>query len=198
MKQKRWIVLIVVVLIIALSGATLILANFSVMKSELARDSAVASSTGTSDQPVSQIAHDKTGLYINGDAMLARALQQELTQMLGGQSQFGEILPVDGTSDKADYPLLFVEFDKQDITWTPVYARANLEISVSYASNGDVSFRNSKPVTFNHIGNQPSLLSDGDHTFTDMSWGLISSPGYVNYLAKEIAKTIATDLMGLK
>ena len=194
MKQKRWIVLIVVVLVFALSGAGLILGNFSAMKSQLSRNSAMGSSTG-SDQVVQQISPDKTGMFISGDAKLVRAVQQELTHLLSGTPKFGEIVLVDGTSDKADYPLLFVEFDKQEITWTPVYARANLEINVSYASNGDVSFRHTTPVEFKHEGDQPSLMNNGKYSFSDESWGLISNPGYVNYLAKEIARAISADLM---
>ncbi len=197
MKQKRWIVVIVIVLVFALSGAALFLANFSAMKSQMTRNSAMGSSTG-SDQVVQQISPDKTGMFISGDAKLVKAVQQELTHLLSGTPKFGEIVLVDGTSDKADYPLLFVTFDKQDITWTPVYTRAALEINVAYASNGDVSFRHSTPVEFKHTSDQPSLMNNGKYSFTDTSWGLISSPGYVNYLAKEIAKAIAADLLGKK
>ncbi len=194
MKQKRWIVLIVVVLIFALSGAALILGNFSSMKSELARNSSMATSSG-SNGPAVQISADKTGLFVGGRDGLSRALQQEVTRALGGQVQFGEIVAVDGSSDKAEYPLLFVTIEKQDITWTPVYARANLEITVSYASNGDVSFRHTSPTEFKHTDGQPSQMSNGKYSFTDVSYGLISSPGYTTYLAKEVVKAIAADLM---
>ena len=154
----------------------------------------MASSSGTSGQAASQISAAKTGLFVSGDEKLARAVQQELTHLLGGQPQFGQIELVDGASDTADFPLLFVVFDRQEITWTPVYARTALEISVSYASNGDVSFRQTKPVEFKHTSDQPSLMSNGQYSFTDVSWGLISNPGYLNYLAREIAKAIAADL----
>ena len=197
MKQKRWIVLIVVVLVFALSGAALILANFSAMKSQLARDSSMASSTG-SGGPLAQISPDKTGLFISGDDKHVNALQRELTHLLGGQIQFGEIVLVDGMSDKAEYPLLFVTLDKLDITWSPVYAHAELEVTVSYASNGDVSFRHTTPVEFKHTSDQPSMMISGQYSLADTSWGLISNPGYVNYLAKEIAKAISADLLSKK
>ena len=197
MKQKHWIVLIVVVLVFALSGAALILANFSAMKSQLARDSSMASSTG-SGEPVAQISPDKTGLFISGDNKLVHALQRELTHLLGGQIQFGEIVLVDGMSDKAEYPLLFVTLDKQDITWSPVYAHAELEVTISYASNGDVSFRHTTPLEFKHPSDQPAMMSNGQYSLADTSWGLISNPGYVNYLAKVIAKAISADLMSKK
>ena len=54
MKQKRWIVLIVVILVFALLGGALFLANFSAMKSQLVRNSAMGTSTG-SVQAVQQI-----------------------------------------------------------------------------------------------------------------------------------------------
>ena len=122
MKQKTLLVLLVIVLVIVLSGSALILANFSAMKSNIVQNSSVASSNG-GDGTALDRSPDKTGLFVGGERKLAAALQQALTKKLSGQVVTGEIVPVDGTSDKADYPLLFVSIDQPDITWTPVYAR---------------------------------------------------------------------------
>jgi len=198
MKQKRWIVLIVLALVVVLLGFALILVDFKAMQSQMTRNSSIAASHDENQTTTPQLTPDKTGLFISGDDQLVNALQRELTHLLGGQIQFGEIVLVDGMSDKADYPLLFVTLDKQDITWSPVYARAELEVTVSYASNGDVSFRHTTPVEFKHTSDQQLMMINGQYSFADTSWGLISNPGYVNYLAKEIAKAISADFMSKK
>jgi len=198
MKQKRWIVLIVLALVVVLLGFALILVDFKAMQSQMTRNSSIATSHYENQTTTPQLTPDKTGLFISGDDQLVNALQRELTHLLGGQIQFGEIVLVDGMSDKADYPLLFVTLDKQDITWSPVYARAELEVTVSYASNGDVSFRHTTPVEFKHTSDQQLMMINGQYSFADTSWGLISNPGYVNYLAKEIAKAISADFMSKK
>ncbi len=197
MKQKTLIIVLVIVLIFVLSGSALILANFSAMNSNIAQNSTVASSTGAPETELVR-SPDKTGLFVAGGSKLSAALQQALTQKLTGQVVTGEIVPVDGTSDKADYPLLFVSIDEQNITWTPVYAKAALKVSIFYATDGDVSFRHSQPPGFKSTSNQPALKMNGTYSFADASWGLISSPGYVNYLAGEIAKAITTNIQNGK
>ncbi len=197
MKQKTLIVLLVIVLIVVLSGSALILANFSAMKSDIAQNSSVASSNGGDESALNR-SPDKTGLFVGGESQLGAAVHQALTKKLSGQVVTGEIVPVDGTSDKADYPLLFVSLEQQDITWTPVYAKADVKVSIYYATDGDVSFRHNQPPGFTMPGDQPALKMDGTYSFTDTSWGLISSPGYMNYLAGEIAKAISTNIINGK
>ncbi len=197
MKQKTLNVLLVIVLVIVLSGSALILGNFSAMKSTIAQNSSGASSNGGDGAALNR-SPDKTGLFVGGESKLASALQQALTQKLSGQVFTGQIVPVDGASDTADHPLLFVSIDQQNITWTPVYARADLEVSIFYATDGDVSFRHSQPPEFKMTSNQPALKMNGKYSFTDSSWGLISNPGYVTYLAGEVAKAILTNIQNGK
>ncbi len=197
MKQKTLLVLLVIVLVIVFSGSALILANFSAMRSNIAQNSSVASSNG-GDETALNRSPDKTGLFVEGESKLAAALHQALTKKLSGQVVTGEIVAVDGTSDKLDYPLLFVSIDQPNITWTPVNARAEVNVSIFYSTDGDVSFRHSQPPGFKMTTDQPTLKMDGTYSFTDESWGLISNPGYVNYLAGEIAKAIATNIQNGK
>jgi hypothetical protein len=196
MKKKTLSVLLVIVLVFALSGSALILANFSAMKSNIVQNSSVASSTGGDESALNR-SPDQTGLFVS-NGKLGAALHQALTKQLSGQVFTGQIVPVDGTSDKADYPLLFVSVDQQNITWTPVYAKADLKVSIYYSTDGDVSFRHSQPPEFKMTTNQPTLKMDGTYSFSDVSWGLISNPGYINYLAGEIAKAISANIQNGK
>ncbi len=195
--KKGTTTLLIILLIVVLLGSVFLLVDFRAAQSNLAQNSTVASSSGGNEAALSR-SPDKTGLFVSSEGKLGAALQQALTQKMNGWVVTGQVVPVDGTSDKADYPLLFITIEQQDISWTPVYARADLKIAMFYSSDGDVSFRHSQPPEFKQTSNQPTLKMDGTYSFTDVSYGLISSPGYVNYLAGEIAKAIATNIQNGK
>jgi hypothetical protein len=196
MKSKRRIIFwIAIFLMIALFAPALILVNFSAMSSQMAHDSTLATSTG-STQPGLLINPAKTGMVVTGDIRLARALQNQIAGQLQNNPAFGQLQLLDGIDEQAKYPILLIEIASQEIFWTPIYARANLKVNVSYASDGDVSFRLSQPVEFKHTSDQTVEKRSGSYTFIDTSWGLISNPGYLDYLAREIARPIAADLKG--
>ena len=184
-----------IILVILLSGFALILVNFSSMTSELEQNSQMASSSsGQNAQP--QLNNPKTALYVNANDRLKRALQTEVTRRLQGQPEFGQIEVVESLEDNAGLPLLVIEVEPQDLSWTPFYARAVLKVNVAYASDGDVSFRQTVPVEFKHTTDQLTVKRSGIYTFNDASWGLITNPGYMNYLGKAVATGIAKDLRG--
>jgi hypothetical protein len=123
-----------------------------------------------------------------------RSLQAEITRRLQQLPEFGQIQPISDPVDQAEFPYLFVEIARKDIFWTPVYGRAELEIKIAYASNGDVSFRYSEPPTFHNENQAPSIKRSGQYKFADVSWGIMSLPGYHDYLASQVATAILADL----
>ena len=163
------------------------------MSSQMMHDSTLATSSGNV-QPGLPINAAKTGMVVTGDSRLAWALQNQIKGQLQNNPAFGQIQLLDGIDEQVNYPILLVEIVPQEIFWTPIYARANVKVIVSYASDGDISFRMSQPVEFKHTSDQATLKRSGSYTFTDTSWGLISNPGYLDYLAREIARPIAADL----
>jgi hypothetical protein len=195
MNRKRWIGVGIVALVILLSGSALILASFSAMTSQMDSNSSLASSSGSQGaQP--PLAGLETALYVSASARLKGALEAELIRSLQGRPEFGQIRLLKATTDRTDLPYLFVEVEPQDWLWTPVYARAGLKVSVAYSSDGDVSFRNTHPVQFFHEGDQPAVKRSGSYNFSDVSWGLISSPGYSDYLGRTVAAGIVNSLPG--
>lgn len=192
MKQRRWIVVAVIVLAFLLLGGAFILVNFSAMTSHLENNSSLASSGGSAEAGPQNNA--STAIYVSGDARLRQALQAELARLLKGRAEYGEIRVLKALTDRTDLPYLFVEIQPQELLWTPIYAKAGLKVSLAYASDGDVSFRLTQPVQFFHEGDRPAVKRSGSYTFSDESWGLISSPGYTDYLARTIAGAIAKSL----
>ncbi len=193
MKSKRWILWAGIALVIILIVATFSFVNFRVMSSNLTHNSSMVSSTGSTES-VQPFQPAKTGLYVYGENRLAPALQKQLSLQLDGDTQFGEIESLSSIENKVDYPILLVEIAQKDIFWSPILARAALDVSVAYASDGDVSFRLAQPVEFKHTGDQSTLYQSGQYTFSDKSRGIISGPGYFDYLAREIANAIVKDL----
>ncbi len=188
MKQKRWIVAAAIVLAFLLLGGAFILGSFSAMKSELANNSSLASSGGSAENNAS------TAVYVSGDERLRQAVQNELARLLQGKAAYGEIRVLKALTDRTDLPYLFVEIQPQEMFWTPFYAKAALVVNVAYSSDGDVTFRHTSPVVFFHEGEQTFLKRSGTYTFSDASWGLISQPGYMDYLGRTIAAAIVKSL----
>ena len=197
MKSKRWIIWSGIALVICLTAAAFSFLSFKAMSSKLVDNSSMVSSTGMTE-PIQPIQHAKTGLYVTGESRLAPALQKELTFQLQGDPQFGEIESLTDIENTTENPILWVEIAKKDIFWSPIVARATLNVNVAYASDGDISFRLREPVEFKHSGDQATLYQSGQYTFSDASRGIISSPGYFDYLAREIANAIVKDLKAEK
>jgi hypothetical protein len=194
MKTKRWIIPVAAIaIVVALSAPALILANFSAMSSRMERNSSIATSSGNAEasQPLNPA---KTEIIVTGEGRLARSLHNQLTKNLENNPGFGQIQAAGEVSAPADSPLLMVEIEPQQVVWTPVYSRASVQVTVSYASNGDVSFRLEEPTKFESSSDEPTIQSSGRYSYNDTSWGLISRPGYMDYLAKEIGRQIAADL----
>jgi hypothetical protein len=194
MKLRRWIIPgIGIALAIALTAPAFILVNFSSMSSQMKHDAKTVSSS-VSRQPVQPIYPEKTGLMVSGDHRLTLALQNQIIKDLQSKAAFGQIQVFNSSVDRVNYPVLLVEIAPADYFWTPIYARVNLKVSVSYASDGDVSFRLTQPAFFQTTGGQPAIKRSSDYSFSDVSWGIISSPGYINYLSREIARIIEAGL----
>lgn len=194
LKKKNWAIFWIVVAVIVVLGApALILANFSSMTSRMERNSVVSVSTGNVDasQPLNPAG---TAVIVAGKDRLCRSLQSHLNRAMQNDTKFGQIEQPGELPAPAGTPLLVVEVDTQEIFWTPFYARAKVEVTASYASDGDVAFRMKKPVEFTQSGDAFALKSSGSYSFFDESWGLITSPGYKDYLAKEISRQIVNDL----
>jgi hypothetical protein len=193
MKQKYSIAIIIVIVAASLVAGFSLL-SFRAISSQTGRDSSLASSTGGIHSDTARPAAPATTVTVGGDEHLRRSLMAELTRQLGQAPNFGQIQPLETAVDRAETPYLYVEVSRYDILWTPVYGRANLVIKVAYAANGDVSFRHTEPTEFHFEGQLPSLKSSGKYTFSDVSWGIMSLPGYQDFLAGQIATAILSDL----
>jgi len=194
MKQKRLILIVIITLSVVALVAPFGWVSFRAAYSRTGRDSTmVTSNVGAQPGQIKNPA-ETTGLHVAGEELFQRSLQADLIRRLQQVPGFGQIQPISDPVDQAEFPYLFVEIARKDIFWTPAYGRAELEIKIAYASNGDISFRHSEPTAFHNENEAPSIKRSGKYKFTDVSWGIMSLPGYHDYLASQVATAILADL----
>ncbi len=184
--------LIIFAVVVALLAAIFFLLDFRVMTSSASTNSTVAASHGGEGAPQS-IQPDTTGLYVQGDG-LAPVLQRQLVQTLQFQQHIGQVTAIETPANQANMPQLYVRLTPKQYFWTPVYAQVEYEISVSYGSNGDVSFRDQETPYFKFSSGEPALKFQENLTLRDRSTGLMSAPGYKHYLAEQVAQHILQTL----
>ncbi|MCL4560630.1 MAG: hypothetical protein M1281_08450 [Chloroflexi bacterium] len=177
---KRWIALLAALLIL-LAAFTLL--DFRLSKSSSTVNSEVASSRQGDALPFGSFNPAATGLYVEGGGSLARMVQNHLTGLLQNQSPVGRVTAINAPVDRMDIPVLYVEIKPVQHFYTPFYTRSEYELEVSYASNGDISFRTQAVTHFQSSNGEPALQYKAHFSLTDTTYGLISYPAYQKSLA---------------
>ncbi len=175
-------------------GALFFLISFRIISSRSALNSEVATSHPSQKAGPVAFSQPAPQLVVEGDDTLARALRNEITRMKKTGITLGQVNLISAQDVVAQSPLLVVSLRQQSGFWTPVYSRADLQVEAAYASNGDVSFRESEPTKFHLTEGQVVIRYEGHYQLTDISWGVMSLPGYREYLAHQIAVDILTSL----
>ncbi len=185
--MKKIVVALIALVVCALA---VIFLDIRIMKSQLASDSTTASSKSGDSTAKWEFSPISTGLYVVPGGSLTRHLETEILQAAKNQGGIGRVDVLTTTTEQASFPLLVIEVKKQDIFWTPIYARASLDVEVAYATNGDVTFRHGEVVRFSSSGEIPTFRYKDSYAIADVSWGIISSAGYQNYLASQVAQKV--------
>lgn len=177
--------------VIGLVAASFFLLNYRYSSSQATQNSSVASSQGsTVENQNKNLAPAATYVVVVGSSRLDSALKANLADQLPGMAGLGAVNFVDPSNISANAPLLYVQVKEQNVRWTPVYATAALQVVVSYAENGDVSFKDTEPTHFQTSTTPGVFQFKGVYQLDDVSWGLMSLPGYEDYLAQNAAAAI--------
>lgn len=124
-----------------------------------------------------------------GDAALARAVTSALGKELERIGSVGKALAVAELAPDGE-PALRVDVSMQptESFWTPVYASATVNARIHFSHDGRAP---PPPGGFEIIDSSDALLATGEFTIVDDSYGVVSRRGYVNHLAKKLARAIA-------
>ena len=179
-------------LVIGMVAASFFLMSFHATSSQTTQNSSVASSnTNRVGQQPNNLTAVATNVVVAGSSRLDTSLKSDLISALPGVTGLGQLNFVDPANIPANAPLLYVQVKEQNVHWTPVYSTAALQVVVAYSANGDVSFKDDEPTHFTTITTPGgSLQFKGTYQLNDTSWGLMSLPGYQDFLAQNLAQTI--------
>ncbi len=187
MKRTR---IFLAAIVLVFFAAAFLLFHFRAMSSKTSVESGVASARNGDPKAPWSLSPQVTGLYVEGRGQLAETLLAQVKRQLKNQQHIGDITDMNAPVDRADIPQLYIQVVPISHFWTPFYARSEYQLVVSYASNGDISFRQQKSPRFMATGGQPVLQYKASQTIKDTSLGLFSAPGYQDYLAGKMARLI--------
>jgi len=194
MKNKRfWVLFGGIVLI----GATFLFLNFRVAASIKQTENFFIFKTDMGDNmPVPMQRRDKISLVLVGEGPMVRALQKELTvQMIG--AGLGEIELEKEFEPIYPNPVLVIKVGKPSPIWTPLFAMSQFYVHAGYASNGDSTFMDEIEKSHTSVGKKDVANMYAEYEVKDRSFGLISRPGYHQFLADFLAQEIVTALKDL-
>jgi len=193
MKNKRlWILLAGIVLI----SAAFLLLNFRVAASNTQTDKLIFTTDMGEIMPAPMQRKDKISIVLVGEGPLVHALQKALTEEMG-KAGIGEIDLEQGFEPVYPNPVLVVKVGKPGPIWTPFFAMSQFSIHAGYASNGDSTFMEGVEETHTSVGKKDVSNMYAEYEVNDRSLGLISRPGYHQFLADYLAQEIVTTLKDL-
>lgn len=146
--------------------------------------------------PVPMQRRDKISIVLVGKGPLVRALQKALTEQMD-KAGMGEIELVQELEPVYQNPVLVVKVGKPNPIWTPFFAMSQFSIHAGYASDGDSTFMEGVEETHTSIAKKDVANMYAEYKVNDRSWGLISRPGYYQFLADYFAQEIVTVMKDL-
>ena len=185
MKKYR---LLILVGILGILIAAFLLINFhAAVSNTRSQNNIVTSSTGDR-LPDAMQRRDPITILVDGDGPFVAALQKSMAEQMP-KAGMGNVRLSSGQTAAGSTPVLLVKVAKPNLIWTPFFGTSRFTVKVGYASNGDLSFLEKTPVTYNNQ-NGSVLNMSAEYQVEDQSWGLISYPGYYQILSDWLAHTI--------
>jgi hypothetical protein len=193
MKDKRlWILLGG----IALIGAAFLLLNFRIAASNTQTEKLIFNMEYEENMPAPMQRKDKIRIVLVGKSPLVKPLQRALTEKIGNAG-IGEIELAQELEPLYQNPVLLVKVSKPGPIWTPFFAISQFSVHAGYASDGDPTFMDAIERTHTSVGQKDVANMYAELDLNDISLGLISRPGYDQYLAEYLAQEIVQALKNL-
>ena len=189
--------------LISLGGIVLISAafqflNFRITASNTQTTQSIMTTELEGNYPDRLQQKDKIYLVMFGEAPLVTALQNALTEQMD-KAGMGQFELEQGLKPKYPTPILVIKAGKTSPLWTPFFAIGHSSLQAGYATNGDPTFMDALDKTQPYIRNPDTsvALLYIEYEIRDWSFGLISRPGYYQYLAEHLAQELVQALKNL-
>jgi hypothetical protein len=181
---------------IALMSAAFLLLNFRVAASNTQAGKLIFNMDYEENLPVPIQRKDKISLALVGKGPLVSPLQKALMERMNNAGM-GEIELVQELEPVYPNPVLLVKVGKPGPIWTPFFAMSRFSVHAGYASDGDPTFMEAAEKTHTSVGKKDVANMYAEIDVSDYSLGLISRPGYHQFLAEYLAQEIVTALKDL-
>lgn len=178
-----------IVILLALALAAFLLIDFQLARSSTSVDSQVG--TASNNQP----APGRVPVYVwveEKDA-LSTALRDQLVRELARGGRYDPVLLPSAKPGAGDVPLLRVWIERPGLSWTPVYAQADMQVRFGFSSyTTAIDFETDAAAMLPSEG--WGVYTDGTLAVKDRTFGLVSLPAYWRYLAGKAAQGISEEL----
>jgi hypothetical protein len=192
MKNKRLWILLGGILI----SAAFLFLDFRVAASSTQTGKLIATTDMGENMPVPMQRKDKISIVLVGEGPLVHALEQALTEQMD-KAGIGESDLAQKLEPVYQNPVLVVKVGKPGPIWTPFFAISQFSVHAGYASDGDTTFMEGIEKTHTSIGKKDVTNMYAEYEVSDRSFGLVSRPGYHQFLADHLAQEIVTVLKDL-
>lgn len=194
MKRSTGIILILAGLIVLVIAFLTL--DFRLMQAELSVDSSASTSSATPQGADPLPLGRDLDLYVEAPPGIAVPLTEALAAGLASNPYVGVVTAREGPLlPSGDAVMVVLIDDPSALFWSPFYTRTLAEVDVAYASDGEVAWIDEDVVVLEST-DPPTTVKRvrAEHTFDGSAYGLISGPGYANYLAREMTQTINQSL----
>ena len=193
MKDKRlWILLGGALLI----GVVFLLLDFRVAASSTQANQTIITTELEGNYPDRLQPTDTISMVLAGEGPLVRALQKSLTEQID-KAGMGQIELAGELEPAPQNPALVVKVGKPGSIWTPFFAMSQFSVHAGYASDGDSTFMEGVEETHTSVAKKDVSNMYAEFEVNDRALGLISRPGYHQFLADYLAQEIVATLQDL-
>lgn len=136
-------------------------------------------------------------VWIEEKDSLSTLLRDRLVEKLAATGRFNPVVLDSDRPGPGDAPLLRVWISKPGLSWTPFYAQTRGEVRFGFSTySPDVSLVTGEPFLFtSKNGAEYLYASRGEIELNDQTYGLVSLPGYWQWIADKTAQEIVARMM---
>jgi hypothetical protein len=182
-RSKIGLFLILLAVLLVLAAASFWLDFRAAQGSTRSESQVTAFSAGIEPGQPKPAIHHLT-VYVEEPGYLMGSVRQGVVKGMQDRHGIQDLRVANEMPQSEDGPVLYVQVTPRQFVWLPVFTRADLDIRIVYASNGDLSWMDDAAVV---LEESPLLRMRGDFDVADTSYGIMTLRGQARYLGRQAA-----------